>query len=120
MVNSKDEINSYFDILINEVGLDKEIKNLTIYKKGLYNSDFVDENQSLHRMEPHNIGYQEWTNNQLTYLYLGNNVIETLPDSIGLLRGLLNLDLRENQIKTLPEDICNIVPSPPHSQPLLC
>ena len=52
MVNSKDEINSYFDILINEVGLDKEIKNLTIYKKGLYNSDFADENQLLNILNP--------------------------------------------------------------------
>ena len=52
MVNSKDEINSYFDILINEAGLDKEIKNLTIYKKGLYNSDFADENQLLNILNP--------------------------------------------------------------------
>ena len=52
MVNSKDEINSYFDILINEVGLDKEIKNLTVYKKGLYNSDFADENQLLNILNP--------------------------------------------------------------------
>ena len=52
MVNSKDEINSYFDILINETGLDKEIKNLTVYKKGLYNSDFADENQLLNILNP--------------------------------------------------------------------
>ena len=32
LINSKDEINSYFDILINEVSLEEEIKNLTIYK----------------------------------------------------------------------------------------
>ena len=52
MVNSKNEINNYFDILINEAGLDKEIKNLTIYKKGLYNSDFADENQLLNILNP--------------------------------------------------------------------
>ena len=34
LITSNDEINSYFDLLINDVSLEKEIKNLTIYKKG--------------------------------------------------------------------------------------
>ena len=50
--------------------------------------DFVDLNPSLAGLQPQNIGYQKWINNQLTYLYLGNNNIEALPDSIGLLKGL--------------------------------
>ncbi len=52
LIKSKDEINSYFNILINEIPLDKEIKNLTIYKKGLYNSDFVEENELLNILNP--------------------------------------------------------------------
>ena len=52
LITSSDEINLYFDLLINEVSLDKEIKNLTIYKKGLFNSDFVDENQLLDILNP--------------------------------------------------------------------
>ena len=52
LITSSDEINSYFDLLINEVLLDKEIKNLTIYKKGLFNSNFVDENQLLDILNP--------------------------------------------------------------------
>ena len=40
----RNELNKYFDILINEVKLDEEIKNLIIFKKGLYNSDFTTEN----------------------------------------------------------------------------
>ena len=52
LIKSEDEINSYFDILINEIPLDKEIKNLTIYKKGLYNSDFVEENELLNILNP--------------------------------------------------------------------
>ena len=52
LITSSDEINSYFDILINDVSLDKEIKNLTIYKKGLFNSNFVDENQLLDILNP--------------------------------------------------------------------
>ena len=52
LISSNQEINSYFDFLINEISLDKEIKNLTIYKKGLFNSDFVDENQLLNILNP--------------------------------------------------------------------
>ena len=52
LISSNQEINSYFDLLINDVSLDKEIKNLNIYKKGLFNSDFVDENQLLDILNP--------------------------------------------------------------------
>jgi len=52
LINSNDEINGYFDILINEVVLDEEIKNLTIFKKGLFNSDFASENQLLNILNP--------------------------------------------------------------------
>ncbi len=52
LITSSEEINSYFDLLINEVSLDKEIKNLTIYKKGLFNSDFVEENELLNILNP--------------------------------------------------------------------
>ncbi len=52
LITSRDEINSYFDLLINEVSLDKEIKYLTIYKKGLFNSDFVQENELLNILNP--------------------------------------------------------------------
>ena len=52
LISSNDEINSYFDLLINEIPLEKEIKNLTIYKKGLFNSDFVEENELLNILNP--------------------------------------------------------------------
>ena len=52
LISSKDEINSYFDILINNIPLEKEIKNLTIYKKGLFNSDYVKENELLNILNP--------------------------------------------------------------------
>ena len=52
LISSKEEINLYFDLLINDVSLEKEIKNLTIYKKGLFNSDFVQENELLSILNP--------------------------------------------------------------------
>ena len=52
IITSKEEINKYFDQIINETKLDKEIKNLIIYKKALYNSDFVLENNLLKILNP--------------------------------------------------------------------
>ena len=52
MINSTEEINTYFDILINDLDLDDEIKNLTIFKKGLFNSDFAEENELLNILNP--------------------------------------------------------------------
>lgn len=49
---SNEEINKYFDVLINEVKLDKEIKNLIIFKKGLFNSDFETENNLINILNP--------------------------------------------------------------------
>ena len=39
----KDEINTLFDRVLDKTVLDKEIKNLIIYKKALFNSDFSSE-----------------------------------------------------------------------------
>ena len=52
MINSNEEINTYFDILINDLDLDDEIKNLIIFKKGLFNSDFAEENELLNILNP--------------------------------------------------------------------
>ena len=41
-----------FDILINETKVDKEINNLIIYKKALYNSEFETENNLLKILNP--------------------------------------------------------------------
>ena len=47
-----DEINNYFDILIEKTSLDKEIKNLVIYKKALFNSDQAQESELLNILNP--------------------------------------------------------------------
>ena len=52
LIDNKNEINSLFDELINETNLDEEIKNLIIYKKALFNSDFVSENNLLQILNP--------------------------------------------------------------------
>ena len=52
LINNKSEINSLFDILIDNTPLEKEIKNLIIYKKALYNADFVKEKELLNLLNP--------------------------------------------------------------------
>ena len=52
LITSQEEINTYFDIIINEIGLDNENKNLTIFKKGLFNSEFANENELLKILNP--------------------------------------------------------------------
>ena len=52
LVSDKSKINELFDILIKEISLDKEIKNLIIYKKALFNADEIDENSLLDMLNP--------------------------------------------------------------------
>ena len=52
LINNNNEINSLFDILIKKTSLEREIKNLIIYKKGLYNADFATESQLLDILNP--------------------------------------------------------------------
>lgn len=52
LINSNEKINNFFDLLINDIKLEKEIKNLTIYKKALFNSNFVEENELLNILNP--------------------------------------------------------------------
>ena len=52
LISNQIEINSYFDILIEKTALDKEIKNLVIYKKALFNADQYQENDLLNILKP--------------------------------------------------------------------
>ena len=52
LITDKSKINDLFDNIIDEVSLDKEIKNLIIYKKALYNADSIEENELLDILKP--------------------------------------------------------------------
>ena len=52
LISEKNKINELFDVIIYETSLDKEIKNLNIYKKGLYNADDVNESDLLNILKP--------------------------------------------------------------------
>ncbi len=52
LIKDQNQINELFDLLINKTPLDKEIKNLIIYKKALYNADQSSESDLLLMLNP--------------------------------------------------------------------
>mgnify|MGYP001498402882 FL=1 len=52
LVENKEIINSLFDILIDKMNLKPEITNLIIYKKALYNSNFLTESELIKMLNP--------------------------------------------------------------------
>jgi len=52
LISNQEEVNDLFDVLIDDTPLEKEIKNLIIYKKGLYNADKTKENELLEILRP--------------------------------------------------------------------
>ena len=52
VVSSNKEINHLFDQVLNNANLEKEIKNLVIYKKALINADFQPENIMIEILKP--------------------------------------------------------------------
>jgi predicted negative regulator of RcsB-dependent stress response len=52
LLENNEEINILFNELIEKTNLENEIKNLVIYKKALFNSDFVSENELLKILNP--------------------------------------------------------------------
>ena len=52
LISDRKIINSLFDTLIEKTSLEKEIKNLIIYKKGLYNANDAEESELLKILNP--------------------------------------------------------------------
>jgi len=50
LIVERDKINELFDVIINKTSLKKEIKNLIVYKKGLYNADDANESELLNML----------------------------------------------------------------------
>ena len=52
LIDNKNEINSLFDILIDQTPVEIEIKNLIIYKKALFSADQINEIELLNILNP--------------------------------------------------------------------
>ena len=68
LISSRGQINNLFDILIKNTSLEKEIKNLIIYKKGLYNADQISENELLEILNPIIKSESVWSSHALYLL----------------------------------------------------
>tara|TARA_B100000767_G_C19524025_1_gene433712 strand:- start:41 stop:685 length:645 start_codon:yes stop_codon:yes gene_type:complete len=65
LITDENEINNFFDILINKTNLEKEIKNLIIYKKALYNSESLEENDLIKMLNPIIMSESIWRSHAL-------------------------------------------------------
>ena len=76
LVTDQNIINSLFDTLIENTSLDKEIKNLVIYKKALFNADQFKEGDLLSILNPIINSESVWKSHALylmaEYFYSGN------------------------------------------------
>ena len=95
IINNADA-NNLFDELINETNLKNEIRNLIIYKKALFNSNFASENDLLKILNPITNSESIWKSHALyllaEFFYSKDeyqkakqfyNLIITLPNSSG-------------------------------------
>ena len=99
LVNEKNEINKYFDIVIDIDSLNKEIKNLNIYKKAIYNSNFVDETELVEILRPVTNSDSIWKSHSLfllaEFFYFKNNKAESKK----LLNEIINYENSNTEIK---------------------
>jgi predicted negative regulator of RcsB-dependent stress response len=76
IISSNKEINELFDIILKINKLDEEIKNLVIYKKGLFNSNFEGENNLITILNPILNSNSIWKSHALFLMgeyFLNNN-----------------------------------------------
>ena len=112
LINNQNEVNNLFDELINGTSLDEEIKNLIIYKKALFNSEFTSESDLLKILNPIINSESVWKSHSLylmaEYFYSKNqkqkakeffNQILLLPNANNDIKAesqkRINRDLRE-------------------------
>ena len=99
LVTEKNEINKYFDMVINIGSLEKEIKNLNIYKKAIYNSNFVDEAELVEILRPITNSDSIWKSHSLFLLAEFFYFKENKAESKKLLNEIINYENSNSEIK---------------------
>ena len=99
LISEKNTINKLFDVIIEETSVDKEIKNLNIYKKALYNADQINESDLLNILNPIIKSDSVWKSHALyltaEYFYSKNE----MQKSKEFFNQILNLENANQQIK---------------------
>ena len=98
LVNDQKKINYFFDIVIKSQR-EKEIKNLIIYKKAMYNAEIISENELLDVLNPILKSESIWKSHALLlmadYFENSNNLIK----SKNFLEEIVNSELVNNEIR---------------------
>ena len=98
LVNDQKEINNFFDMVIKSQK-EKEIKNLIIYKKAMYNADIASENELLDILNPLLKSQSVWKSHALLlmadYFEHSNKLIK----SKDFLEEIVNSELVNNEIR---------------------
>ena len=98
LVNDQKKINNFFDLVIKSQE-EKEIKNLIIYKKAMYNADIISENELLNILNPILKSESVWKSHALLlmadFFEHSNNLIK----SKDFLEEIVNSKLANNEIR---------------------
>ena len=98
LVNDQKEINNFFDMVIKSQK-EKEIKNLIIYKKAMYNADIASENELLDILNPLLKSQSVWKSHALLlmadYFEHNNNLLK----SKDFLKEIVNSEVVNNEIR---------------------
>jgi len=110
LIDNNDEINNLFDVLINKTSLETEIKNLIIYKKGLFNADFYNESELLETLSPLINSKSIWKSHALYLIgeyFYSKNEKKKSKEFFNLILELENVnpDIRINAQKRLKRDL---------------
>ena len=98
LVNDQKEINNFFDLVVKSQE-EKEIKNLIIYKKAMYNADIISENELLDILNPILKSESVWKSHasllMADFFEHSNNLIK----SKDFLEEIVNSELANNEIR---------------------
>ena len=102
LVNDQKKINNFFDLVIKSQE-EKEIKNLIIYKKAMYNADIISENELLDILNPILKSESVWKSHALLlmadYFEYKNNLIK----SKDFLEEIINSETTNSEIRVEAE-----------------
>ncbi len=99
LVTEKNQINKYFDMVIEIGSLEKEIKNLNIYKKAIYNSNFANEAELVEILRPVTNSDSIWKSHSLFLLAEFFYFKENKAESKKLLNEIINYENSNPEIK---------------------
>ena len=102
LVNDQKEINNFFDLVIKSQE-DKEIKNLIIYKKAMYNAEIISENELLDILNPILKSESVWKSHALLLMADYSDYNNNLIRSKDFLEEIIDSETANNEIRVEAE-----------------